>query len=82
MKQKKYTMSRAALEARKKGARNAAKKRKPGKQWYSVSLGVDTVAAIDAARGDLSRDAFVARLISRHARGRGRAPTASNASTA
>jgi hypothetical protein len=43
---------------------------------------VDTVAAIDAARGDLSRDAFVARLISRHARGRGRAPTASNASTA
>lgn len=82
MKQKKYTMSRAALEARRKGARNAAKKRKPGKQWYSISLGADTVAAIDAARGDLSRDAFVAQLISRRARGREHAPTALNASTA
>jgi hypothetical protein len=59
---KTYTMSPAALAARRKGAAAATEARGgvAGRKWLSVRLAGDTVEKIDTKRGVLSRDRYVA----------------------
>lgn len=55
-------MSAAALEARRKGAATT-NARHPGGLWRTVKLRAATVAALDEARADVSRDEYIAAVV-------------------
>lgn len=52
---RKYTLTPSAVEQRRM-AGIASGESRPFREYKSIRLGSDTVAAIDAVRGDISRD--------------------------
>jgi len=55
---RKYTLTKAALKQRAAASKAAAGSR-PRREYRSIRLGADTVAAVDQRRGAVSRDRWI-----------------------